>query len=403
MRTCVLVVGCVALSCGPRVAFEDDEGIGVDDTRGEPRPPTEPPGTGSPPEPEPPSALCLEQRVVWEGEGVGARLALGDTRGDGIPQLWIVSGAVPTSILGLARAGQAYEPMVAMTFDGFFLALADLNASGRDDAIHLEIGAPPQWVARVSDAMGIPSADITLSVPLGDFSSTTIAFFDVTHDDRTDLLQGADGLLQIWRGNGAGSFTAMSNALLDPWTHASQLTPDRYDPRSFAAMLWGDSPGSVVTLLGIAPGDALVRYATSETLNDPIILDTRPIDADERPDVVVAHEADGNTFVDILLARGDGKLVGVWRSPAIDVAAAGDFDGDGRLDLVWTRGHQSHAIAGLPRDAETVPVDVDLVEMPTQTRHHVADLDGDGRDEIVQLRAMNDSFTVEIIEAVDCG
>jgi hypothetical protein len=409
MRTCVLVVGCVALSCGPRVAFEDDDGTWVDDTRGEP--PTEPPDptgmdTGSPQPPEPPSPLCLGQRVVWESEGVGHRLVLGDTRGDGLPELWLVSGALPTSILALVRAGETYDPLLATTFEGFFVALADLNASGRDDAIAFEFGAPPEWYARMSDAMGLPSADIPLSVPLGDFSSTTMAFFDVSDDRRADLLQGTDGMLQIWRGDGAGGFTAMSNTLLEPWSHASQLTRNRYDPRSFAAVLWGDPPGSVVTLLGIAPGDALVRYATSDTLYDPIILDMRPIDSDERPDVVVAHRTQGRTLVDVLLARDDGQLVGVWRSPEIDVAVAGDFDGDGRLDLLWTHGHQSYAVAGLPSDAEAVPVNVDLVDLadlPAQARHHVADLDGDGRDEIVQLRAMGDTYTVEIIEAVDCG
>jgi hypothetical protein len=305
--------------------------------------------------------------------------------------------------VGLAAVGDTYEPYGSAPIEHVVEAWSDVNGNGRDDAIGYSIGDEGllEWKATLSDGAGVPSIASPLLIDLPQTHGPSVGFFDASHDGRADLLTGEDGLLQVSRGDGTGAFSAWTNAPLHPWRTAVHLRPNRFDPQAFAAMLFPteDLP-AVVTLFAIAPGGAMVRYATTEPLEgDPVPIDMRPIDADERPDVAMWHETPTGVVVTIFLARDDGALEHAWQSPEADAAAVGDFDGDGWLDILWSRDGQAHALGGLPSALEGVPVDVDLVPAERQL---VADLDGDGREEIVQLRQAADSYTVEVIEAVIC-
>lgn len=414
MRWGSLSIGCMVLACGPRVGLEDGDARDTDfDGTGQttPMPTTVEPMTtvadsGGPVDPPPP--LCFATENVYQTEESVDQLSLADTRGDGLPEIWLSSLRVDTVhpyswILGLRRAPDGYEAYVSTTLDGGLTTWSDMDGSGRDDALYLSFsGEQPEWRASLSDAAGVPSTSVV-------FASSglewLIGWFDVTHDNRADAFTSEGGLLQIWRGDGTGAFSPTTNSPLAPWLDALSVQPSRFDERAFAVVLRGDCADAcphAVGLMAMAPGGALVRYATSEALDGPSILSMRPIDEDERPDVVVrSHDIFRETgILHVLLAQEDGGLTSARELSGVDVAVAGDFDGDGSVELMWRSAQQTQVGAALPEMGGDFAVDVELEV--AGNRRRVADLDGDGREEIVQLRAVGNTFVVEVIRVVDC-
>jgi hypothetical protein len=412
MRGIALLLGCGVLACGPRVGMGADDETAHDGTTedapvvttAEPVTTSTDTGGDEEPPPEPVLPLCFEQRAVWQGQGTPT-LDLVDARGNGVPEIWLFTYPNDPFIgagIGLAAVGGTYEQYGSAPIQHIILDWADLNGDGRDDVLGFSSGADGyEWKAALSDGAGIPSTVVPLLVELPGFTGQSVAFFDTSHDARADVLSSEGGLLQVFRGDGTGAFSPWTNTPLQPWHTAVRLRSSRFDAQAFAATLLPTAElPAVVTLFAIAPGGALVRYATTDPLEgDPVPVEMRPIDADERPDVAVRHEITTGVVVTIFLARDDGVLEQAWQSPEADAAAVGDFDGDGWLDIVWSRGAQAYALGGLPSALEGVPVDVELA--PSH-RHRVADLDGDGREEIVQIRQTADTYTVEVIAAVAC-
>jgi hypothetical protein len=401
----VLVGGCIMLACGPQIGLDSDETqntMGLDEDEDDAVDTQM--GTGGREPDDPPSqTACFEQRVVYEGDVQIRSFWLTDARGDGLPEIWLEE-AEGSSSFGLVRVDEHYEPYASMERrNGWMTAWwADVDGSGRDDIFWIHLLS-----VTLSDVTGVPAMEIPLVLPeLENNSAFILGMFDVTEDGRADFFTVEEGVLKLARGEGDGVFSTLASMPLAPWTRAV-LLPSRVDPRSFAANLvdCSECPRSVASM-SLAPGDNLVHHATSEVLHESALLDIRRIDDDERADVIVRHRVGHEDVVDVLLADADGQLVPAWRSPTLDAAVAGDFDGDGRVDVVFSHDRLGYAAFAVPSGLDPVRVEVDLIDQEATTvisDQKVADLDGDGRDEIVQLRRYDAGFAIEVIEAVDCG
>jgi hypothetical protein len=400
----VLVGGFMMLACGPRLSHESDEpqtttdldedaDDGVD---------TEV-GTGGREPEEPDAVVCFEQRVVYEGDVPIRSFWLTDARGDGLPEIWLQEEAGSSSF-GLVRVDEHYETYASIDRMNGWQAMGwgDVDGSGRDDILWFHLLS-----VTLSDAAGVPVTEIPLVLPEFENNSAYIlGMFDVTEDGRADFFTVEEGLLKLARGHGDGVFSPLASVPLHPWTRAV-LFPSRVAPRSFAANLVDCAEcRRSVAAMSLTPENELVRHATSEMLDQPIVLDIRRIDDDDRADMIIKHRVTDEEVVDVLLADADGQLVSAWRSPTLDAALAGDFDGDGRVDVVFSRERLGYAALAVPSAAEPLRVEVDLLDqegtMLIQDQK-VADLDGDGRDEIVQLRRLDAGFAVEVLEVVDCA
>lgn len=243
----------------------------------------------------------------------------------------------------------------------------DFNGDGLVDLVVLSL--PP------ADSYPAPSqlliADVLLGngdgtfgeprpVPTGNRRLLDLGHFevgDVTGDGRSDLIQWIPDV--IARNPSTGEVLSRSPA----------------EVRVYPATGEGSLRAPVITVL---PSNPTQSYASFTT---PVIVD---LNHDGRVDVIVP----GQKFVvptQILLSRGDGTFAARADEVIDDVFAmvAADFNGDGEIDLVsgdrFFRGLGGGAFARVPDSglarAGVLPFGA--------TGNFAADLDGDGRPELV--------------------
>ena len=382
-----------AIGCGPqRIHAGDHDASATSGTS------TDADTTAATDLPDPGAPLCFAAREIYEYPHQGV-MTFPDTRGDGVPELWFVWAFLrSTSTYGLARTqDRRYESYAG--FDERVIGWADVDGDGRDDAITCPSqGCPTAWLSTT----GTPSEALVLDL---DPDEGIVGWSDIDGDGFADAITARDEVLRVWRGDGSGSFVPMAQVSLSPWRSAAGLLLSRTDHRTFAIVTCTGCTAEV-RLLHLDDAGVLQTLAVSEPLRSPrlLALESTPAGALR---VVVEHlSPDSERLVDLLVREGDG-LVPSLRIHDIETAEAGDFDGDGRLDLMWRAQGQTWVQPALGQTEEVMAVDVDLVQANAglfwsgEPPPRVADLDGNGRDEIVQARFVGDGH-LEAIELVDC-
>lgn len=210
----------------------------------------------------------------------------------------------------------------------------------------------------------------SLPFPAGDGPSQVVTA-DVNHDGRPDLIVG-DALadtISVLLGNGDGTFQAAREYQVGPMETGSDSMDNLSELRTFkrglaVADLTGNgnldivatNPGSgdVSVLLGNGDGtfQPQRRYDAGDAPNSVIIGD---FNGDGIPDLAVLSTSYANSMLAILIGRGDGSFraaqlitTPVNASTGSDGLAAGDLNGDGKLDLLVTGGinQQSYIYLG---------------------------------------------------------
>ena len=257
----------------------------------------------------------------------------GDFDGDGIGDaLFYARGASP-EMLRLGRWGGRMHSVSPPSINGSFeLATAnDFNGDGYDDLLLygrgtkgdvMRFGGPD---GRFSNG---PNADVDAT-----FDSVVSGQFDRDWNADVVFYRSGTTSLTLRRGNGRGGFGAVTvirlpRALDD--VAAGDFNSDGYDD----LLLYKSGPGPDRLLLGNAPGSFTTGPA---------------VDVDGVYDDIVSGDFDGNFRSDVLLygqgggadglrySRRTGALQGMRSvdQPCTCVPAVGDFNGDGRRDVLW--------------------------------------------------------------------
>lgn len=265
--------------------------------------------------------------------------------------------------------------------------VADVNGDGRADLLTLDAGGTVAVMTQDGDGGFAPPATLTIAA----FDLVTA---DVDGDGSTDaVLLGADGprLLRV-----ASDRTLSAGA--SPSSTPAHLTQGR-------STTVADLDGSGRKALLVTLDDSLwIWKLVPDGSFEPSLVGPAPAGA-----TLVAGDFDGDGHVDVLLAnpsspldtsalsrilRGDGHgLLAPGPSfplPQILSAASGDVDGDGRTDLVYralvTTSGSSWTVAGLARgDASAGVAPRRGLSLAGSAGDSVlmADLDGDGRSEVI--------------------
>ena len=222
-------------------------------------------------------------------------LVVGDFNGDGIPDLAVANTQYGGGIRVLLGNGDGtFQPTTPFaTGTGFTsLVAADFNHDGRTD-----LAAAGEAVT-----LFLGNGDGTFQQPRSfdvGYSSHTIVAADFNGDGKPDLavdLDNSQGIVVLLSGKGDGTFQA---------------------PRTYAAGDANDDTSGV-----------------DETDNNPRALIARDVNGDGIPDLIAANVYDQG--VALLIGNGDGTFQPqkhLLPGEGIVSIVAGDFDGDGRIDL----------------------------------------------------------------------
>jgi hypothetical protein len=282
-----------------------------------------------------------------QGGGLDIRLthdARNDFNGDGISDiLWRNDSGQVTDWLGQTNGGFASNADNLSGRPGLDWSVAgtgDFNGDGRVDILWRNVdGQVTDWLGQANGSFvtnfenlsGRPGLDWSI-VGTGDFNG----------DGKDDLLwRNNDGTITDWLGLGNGSF-ASNTANLDghpgsDW-HVAGTGDFNGDGRT--DILWRSDSGQVTDWLGTPTGGFITNFANLDGHPglDWHVAGTGDFDGDGRDDILWRND-DGH--VTDWLGQANGGFVtnfgNVNANPGTNwqVVQVGDFNGDGRDDILW--------------------------------------------------------------------
>jgi hypothetical protein len=273
-------------------------------------------------------------------------LAAGDFDGDHKADVAVVNGDVLAVYRGDGRGGLQLFPSPATQDAITAITAADLDRDGRSDLL---LGTRDRVLVLRSTGSGFTAA---AELQPGSGSETAqIAVADADHDGTPDVLVAATDRVAVWR-NAGGTATAFRRA------------PD-------------------VTGVGVARG-----------------IVAADLNADGLTDILIGP------FGPTLIGRGNATFTSYHHTFDLFIsrAAKGDVDGDGDTDAAiititfYAGGSLSFANLALLRNVSGTLVP-EFLNLSFDRVYDVAtaDLDGDGRMEIVLLRSLASSYALTIV------
>jgi cysteine-rich repeat protein len=263
--------------------------------------------------------------------GSGTRgVVVVDVNGDGYPD---VVATHPTSgsvgvLLGNGAGGLVLGATVAAGAAPSAIAAADFDGDGRPDLAVVSATANTVTLLRGSATGGFTAAG-TLAIAAG---ASALATADFDQDGRIDLAIAATGVVQVLGGDGVAGFAPLASIAI---TGA---------PAGLAA---GDLDGDGRADLAITTSTtvALARSVGPGTFAPAVVLVSvagslgviaADLDRDGRLDLAVAGSAGLSVWFGGPAGFAAPLAVPVAGAPGL--TAAGDFDGDGEIDLVAATG-----------------------------------------------------------------
>ena len=220
------------------------------------------------------------------------------------------------------------------------VAVGDFNGDGKPD---LAIGHNSGDTVSVLLGNGDGTFQAAVSYPAG--SGYSVAVGDFNGDGKLDLVTANiggsfAGTVSVLLGNGDGSFQNAVNYPAGSVPYTVAVGDFNGDGKPDLAVANNVDAGTVSVLLG--NGDGTFQAATSYSVGaytDPGSVAVGDFNGDGKPDLVTANG--NNKTVSVLLGNGDGTFRSAVSSAAGGGAytvAVGDFNGDGRPDLATTNG-----------------------------------------------------------------
>jgi hypothetical protein len=273
----------------------------------------------------------------------------------------------------------------------------------------------PVAILMSCSALGVLACDPSAQVPLGQ-SPRTLSVGDVNGDGHADLVvtslneppdsdpvgpsEPEQILVRLGAGDGTFGDVRRSAGPVSPQaTFFADLNGDPYPDlvatRSFggAESYTSDGDGTFTGSNATVPGDARSPGGAAGDFN-----------GDGRTDLAVLVRDEGNTYMNVSFGNADGSMTFVRSYGLLPVrvvpsaVAAGDLNGDGKLDLVVTGSHaeQAGAIPHLNDGTGTfVPRPVVAASVAAVA---LADVDGDGK-----LDAVTGGASIELLRGTGDG
>jgi len=307
-----------------------------------------------------PGDLFLTANVIVNpGGGAPGSVAVADFNGDAKQDIAATNTGCNTCGLTILRGngdGTFQAPLFTANLGGpYYVAAGDFNGDGKQDLAVIGYVPTNLTVPAVFILLGNGDGTFTLKTTLTGFTTpNSIAFGDFNGDGKLDMAvsesqpgSGTPSSVLVFLGNGDGTMQApISTSVPGVLNAAFMVTADFNKDNNLDLVAADLSSNHVVVLLGNGNGtfQAARSFPIAYGGFDVAVGD---FNGDGIPDIAATTTL-ANT-VDILLGKGDGNF-----QPAVSYSAGqsggltsylavGDFNKDGKLDLITSIGEASTA------------------------------------------------------------
>ncbi|GAA4038977.1 hypothetical protein GCM10022409_25800 [Hymenobacter glaciei] len=339
-------------------------------------------------------------------------VAVADVNGDGRPDIVTANFTDNTAGVLLGQAGGSFAAVITYSTGAgsqpFDVAVADMNGDGRLDIVTANFASDNAGVLLGQAGGGFAAVS---TYPTGPFSRPSgVALADVNSDGRLDIVTANYNTddIGVLLGQAGGGFAAVS-------TYPAGSSSAPYSVA--VADVNGDGRPDIATANG---GSSTAGVLLGQAGGGFAAVSTYPVGAGSRPTSVALADVSGDGRLDIVTANYTSDNIGVLHGQAgggfaavstystgastlpTDVAVA-DVNSDGRLDIVTANYYPSTyngggstvgvllgqsgggfaTVSTYPTGAGTEPYGV-----------AVADLNGDGKPDIVTANYVSDDVGV---------
>jgi hypothetical protein len=276
--------------------------------------------------------------------------ARNDFNGDGRSDiLWRDNTGALTTSLGQANGGFASNAAnfwSSMPVSWQVAGTGDFNGDGRDDILwrNGSTGQTTDWLGQANGGFVGNDANFYATIPT---SWNVVGIGDFNGDGRDDILwrNPSTGQTTDWLGQANGGFVGNdANALSTIGTSWQVAATGDFNGDGRSDILWRDNTGAVTTALGQANGGFASNAANFWTTIPTSwqIVGSGDFNGDGRDDILWRNPTTGE--ITNWLGQPNGGFIGNDTNFYTTIPTSwliegiGDFNGDGRDDLLWRNG-----------------------------------------------------------------
>jgi hypothetical protein len=280
----------------------------------------------------------FQTAVDYPVGGAPGAIVWGDFNGDGNPDVVTVNSGTGNLSVLLGRGDGTFEPATTIQVAALSLVAGDFNGDGKLDIAGTAGSSVFVLLGNGNGTFG------TLQTTPTSFTAAFIVAADFNRDGKLDVAIAAGKDLLVLGGNGNGTFTpgfeyntdnsikSLTVGDLNGDGNADLIAPQVYQP---GLRTRGQVAGTgIIVLLGAGDGTFPNQLFDFAELSGVSSVATGDFNGDGKLDVVIANS--NNNELALFLGNGDGTLQAPIGLPALAFArwlAVGDFNHDNKPDI----------------------------------------------------------------------
>lgn len=341
----------------------------------------------------------FQSSVYYSVGSAPVSITTADFNGDGKPDLAVANAVSNNVSILLGNGDGTFQSSVAYSAGSnpFSVTVADFNGDGKADLAVANNGTNNVSIL-LGQGDGTFAAAVNYAAGSGPF---WVSAGDLNGDGKIDLAVADynSNKLAVLLGNGDGSMQAAVFYVAGTGPSSIAINDFNGDGKADLAAS-NDVSNNVSILTGVGDGtfQAAVNYAVPA---GPHVLSIIDVNGDGSPDLAVANNGAGN--VSILTSRGDGTFqtaVNYGATGAGQIAVA-DLNGDGRSDLAVIDSNDFYLFILLNNgvcalNCNTIAPAVSYAAGTTPTSVSAGDFNGDGKLDVVAANGGANNVSIEL-------